>query len=353
MERKAELRKKEKERRKLGLVGKKKRKERGIWKFDQKVVQYLQLLPLHHLWMGYMSELLGLPAPPTGSIRPGSIGSNVPSSSSMHPKLLKADFHGAVLTVKDSKNPSLVGLSGILIHETENAFKLVTSKNKVKLVPKENSIFTFAVPAYSTLPSTFQPGMPYPLPGSQKEEEPPNPFVPASAQIVLDVPHLVFELYGNQFRFRSSERAGRKFKHKETIELWCIVNATVLVTLKLSSALYIRRWCFDTRVAPAWTSQYGPPLHPHTLSRLAWYTSHTKDIGSRPDDFTLAQGHLTIGCTGGPAAQPYRREVAKRSGWEDRGINVPLWMYPSSTARSRGLSAPSTYRITLGIGINR
>ncbi|KAJ3549734.1 hypothetical protein NMY22_g779 [Coprinellus aureogranulatus] len=209
MERKAELRKKEKERRKLGLVGKKKRKERGIWKFDQKVVQYSQLLPLHHLWMGYMSELLGLPAPPTGPIRPDSIGSNAPSSSSMHPKLLKADFHGAVLTVKDSKNPSLVGLSGILIHETENAFKLVTSKNKVKLVPKENSIFTFAVPAYSTLPSTFQPGMPYPLPGSQKQEETASPFVPTSAQIVLDVPHLVFELYGNQFRFHRMRNGSR------------------------------------------------------------------------------------------------------------------------------------------------
>ena len=36
---------------------------------------------------------------------------------------------------------------------------------------------------------------------------------------VLDDPHIEFELYGNQFRFRSSDRAGRKFKHKETIEL--------------------------------------------------------------------------------------------------------------------------------------
>jgi ribonuclease P protein subunit POP4 len=36
---------------------------------------------------------------------------------------------------------------------------------------------------------------------------------------VLDEPHIEFELYGNQFRFRSSDRAGRKFKHKETIEL--------------------------------------------------------------------------------------------------------------------------------------
>lgn len=36
---------------------------------------------------------------------------------------------------------------------------------------------------------------------------------------VLDGPHVEFELYGNQFCFRAVDRAGRKFKHKESIEL--------------------------------------------------------------------------------------------------------------------------------------
>jgi ribonuclease P protein subunit POP4 len=36
---------------------------------------------------------------------------------------------------------------------------------------------------------------------------------------VLDAPHIEFDLHGNQFRFRAAERAGRKFKHKDTIEL--------------------------------------------------------------------------------------------------------------------------------------
>ena len=36
---------------------------------------------------------------------------------------------------------------------------------------------------------------------------------------VLDDPHVEIELYGNQFCFRSADRAGRKFKHKESIEL--------------------------------------------------------------------------------------------------------------------------------------
>jgi hypothetical protein len=36
---------------------------------------------------------------------------------------------------------------------------------------------------------------------------------------ILAHPHIMFQLHGNQFRFRAGERAGKKFKHKETIEL--------------------------------------------------------------------------------------------------------------------------------------
>lgn len=90
------------------------------------------------------------------------------------------------------------------------------------MIPKQNSVFAFAVPLYSTLPPNHTEDMPLPL-------APPFPadsYTGAEAETVaslrktvLDNPHIEFELYGNQFRFRSSDRAGRKFKHKETIEL--------------------------------------------------------------------------------------------------------------------------------------
>jgi ribonuclease P protein subunit POP4 len=50
-------------------------------------------LPLHLLWMGYMSELLGLSPPPS---TPAT--ELIPNASSMHAKLVKADFHGSILT---------------------------------------------------------------------------------------------------------------------------------------------------------------------------------------------------------------------------------------------------------------
>lgn len=55
------------------------------------------------------------------------------------------------------------------------------------VLPKQNSIFTFNVPMHVGHDSS--------------------------------APELQFELYGNQFRFRSDDRASRKFKSKETIEL--------------------------------------------------------------------------------------------------------------------------------------
>jgi ribonuclease P protein subunit POP4 len=99
-----------------------------------------------------MSELLALgPSPPAST---STAVPAMPAVAGMHAKLVKADFHGSLVTgilfiiktgtdklaylpcivstVKQSKNPCLVGLSGIVIHETENAFKVVTKKDKLK-----------------------------------------------------------------------------------------------------------------------------------------------------------------------------------------------------------------------------
>lgn len=91
-----------------------------------------------------MAELLGLDQPPPTI--PASPA--MPNSASMHAKLVKADYHGSILTgeltkfcqlcllndqiVRQAKNPCLVGISGIVIHETENAFKLITKLNALK-----------------------------------------------------------------------------------------------------------------------------------------------------------------------------------------------------------------------------
>lgn len=189
---------------------------REIWKLKPEEIRFSLYLPLHMLWLGYMSELLALGPVPSTSIDPGT--ELAPTVAGMHAKLVKADYHGSIMTVRQSKNPCLVGLSGIVIHETENAFKIVTKSNRLKLIPKQNTVFAFAVPLYSISPSASR------SPGHDSAIANPTDDIAASAssealQTVLDIPHMEFELYGNQFCFRASERASRKFKHKETIEL--------------------------------------------------------------------------------------------------------------------------------------
>ena len=63
------------------------------------------------------------------------------------------------------------------------------------VLPKQGSVFVFAVPLYYT----------------GRDD--------GKTMTVLDGAHVEFELYGNQFCFRAADRAGRKFKHKESIEL--------------------------------------------------------------------------------------------------------------------------------------
>lgn len=90
------------------------------------------------------------------------------------------------------------------------------------MVPKRNSIFTFAVPLYSRSDPSQSPlselsatdDTASSTPAANTESTPSD-----LTKTVLDLPHMEFELYGNQFCFRAAERAGRKFKHKETIEL--------------------------------------------------------------------------------------------------------------------------------------
>ncbi|KAF7373818.1 Ribonuclease P protein subunit [Mycena sanguinolenta] len=175
---------------KLGVLGRRQgtARELGLWGFDER----------------YMSELLNLPQPSSGPPRPLQ-------GASIHPKLLKADFHGSIITVHQSKNTATLGISGIIvIHETEGTFKVVTKENKLEVLPKQNSIFTFAVPAYSTLPPTHNASVPLPIRSIEADD---------TLQTVLIGPHVRLELHGNQFCFRSADRAGRKFKAKESIEL--------------------------------------------------------------------------------------------------------------------------------------
>jgi len=122
---------------------------------------YNNYLPLNKLWNEYINSMAEIPLP----------------HSALPARLIKADFHGAKITVDRSKCPTLIGITGILIQETENTMKLVTPDDKMKIIPKKGCVFS------------------------------------------VNVLGKKVEIFGNHILYRSSERSVKKFKEKSTIAL--------------------------------------------------------------------------------------------------------------------------------------
>ncbi|XP_056876767.1 ribonuclease P protein subunit p29 isoform X3 [Takifugu flavidus] len=126
--------------------------------------RYELFLPLHHLWRQYITDVCG-------GLKPTS------SPQFLQQKLLKADLHGAVLSVVRSRCPSYVGTTGILVQEFKHVFKIITKENKVKVIPKRNSVFSLEMGGFTSF------------------------------------------IYGSRFEQRASERSAKKFKVRGTIDL--------------------------------------------------------------------------------------------------------------------------------------
>lgn len=98
-------------------------------------MKYTDVLPLNQLWLNYMQQVLGtknftnIPKDPTD-----------PNWENVNQQLIKADFHGAEISVVRSKCPSLVGLSGIVIQDTKNTFRICAKDNVIRTIPKDVTV---------------------------------------------------------------------------------------------------------------------------------------------------------------------------------------------------------------------
>ncbi|KAM7203838.1 putative rRNA and tRNA processing protein [Naviculisporaceae sp. PSN 640] len=153
------------------------RRKLGLYELPKEAQKYDLFKPLNELWKGYIREVLG------NEIYTGGEGAAA--------KLCSADFHGAEVEVVRSGCVSRVGLKGIVVKDGKFAMEIVTRKNAVKVVPKEGTIFRVEVPVRERQ----QDGQD----GNWKGDP-----QPASS--------MVFEIHGEQFRFRPTDRATRKFR---------------------------------------------------------------------------------------------------------------------------------------------
>lgn len=156
------------------------RRRLGLYDVPREGQKYALFEPLHQLWLGYVREILG------NEMYTGGEGAAA--------KLASADFHGAGVEVVRSGCVSRVGIKGIVIKDSRFAFEIITRKNRLKLVPKEGTVFRFEVP------------VPAPKAGGEgvSEGQPDGGDGQPS--------QMIFEIHGEQFQFRSADRASRKFR---------------------------------------------------------------------------------------------------------------------------------------------
>lgn len=174
------------------------RKDAAFGQIPKEAQKYELYLGLHDLWCDYIRDVLNMPRSTTAANGEQSQRS-IPHlrDASVCERLLKADYHGALVRVTKSKCPSYVRLEGIVVKETRNTFIVCTRKDQCKTIPKECSVFEFQLP---------------PVRSSATD---------GATNGTADTPTvspLKWEVFGEHFGFRAADRAGRKFKGKGTIE---------------------------------------------------------------------------------------------------------------------------------------
>lgn len=95
-------------------------------------MKYSDLLPLNQLWLQYMRGALGVESFADMPKNPNSS-----NWESINLQLMKADFHGAKISINRSKCPSLAGVTGIVIQDTKNTFRVCGTDNVIRTIPKD------------------------------------------------------------------------------------------------------------------------------------------------------------------------------------------------------------------------
>lgn len=88
-------------------------------------LKYETFVKLNKLWNQYILTLVGKDE----------------NLSSVCSKIVKADFNGALVTVSNSKNSCMIGVSGIVVKETVRCLFIINSKNEIKNLLKQGSVF--------------------------------------------------------------------------------------------------------------------------------------------------------------------------------------------------------------------
>ena len=164
--------------------------------------------PLHHMWLGYIREILGIDEQGNGLD-----GREVQIGADMAARLVTADYHGALVEVVRSRCVGRIGVGGIVVKDSKFGFEVVTKANSVKLIPKEHTVFRFKIPRPGKCDELALEGAEEVRDARQKAEDESETKEQGEKKAPEDDRRdLIFELHGDQFIYRAADRANRKFK---------------------------------------------------------------------------------------------------------------------------------------------
>ncbi|KAH3676309.1 hypothetical protein WICMUC_002105 [Wickerhamomyces mucosus] len=152
-----------------------------LFKEYKELLKFDDFLTMNKLWISYIKDLLCI-------LNDG----NLPNIQQCLIKLSSAEFNGCFLRVLKSKNKELIGKNGIVIYDSQKFFIIVEQTNKLKLIEKKGTYFTFVIPIYDY----------------ENENIDDN-----------DNNYLEFNIIGSRFQYRSHDRSGKKFKSKSADDL--------------------------------------------------------------------------------------------------------------------------------------
>eukprot|EP01083_Nonionella_stella_P137283 417720_1 len=151
----------ERARRSRKRMSSREKKAKGLFTLPKDCRKYSMYIPLHKMWLKYVEE----------AFKDGF------RDSGAEFRFLRMDMHGALIKVTRSKCPNYIGLSGIVVQETMQTFRLITEKDRLIVIPKRTNVFSFECAGY------------------------------------------LLTLHGSGFVVRPGERVSKKFKAQKTIEI--------------------------------------------------------------------------------------------------------------------------------------
>jgi ribonuclease P protein subunit POP4 len=122
--------------RKRLVLNSKTRKRLKMYKLNKNEnLDYSKYEKINKLWNSYANSCLMSCL--------GSENNNALSEENVLNCLKQLDYHGCYLTVVKSPSKSLIGLHGLVLQDKKNVFYMLTTENKIKLVPKLGALFEF------------------------------------------------------------------------------------------------------------------------------------------------------------------------------------------------------------------